>query len=149
MASIFERLIVNKDGTQTLLTEEEYNAKAKAKSRLPSEDKLLSDYSQLDSQSQQRLNRFMKNLLTVQRAEKKAELDAININADISKEFKKVSEAKGIPYCAFCGRKKNSVKQLLTGYCGICICDECVSKCDAALEKAMGENWQEEYRTRK
>ena len=36
--------------------------------------------------------------------------------------------------CSFCGKSENSVKKLLAGPSGVCICDECVETCMSILE---------------
>lgn len=42
--------------------------------------------------------------------------------------------------CSFCGKSENSVKKLLAGPSGVCICDECVETCMSILEyEADGE----------
>lgn len=39
--------------------------------------------------------------------------------------------------CSFCGKSENSVKKLLAGPSGVCICDECVETCMSILEYEM------------
>lgn len=39
--------------------------------------------------------------------------------------------------CSFCGKSENSVKKLLAGPSGVCICDECVETCMSILEYDM------------
>lgn len=36
--------------------------------------------------------------------------------------------------CSFCGKSENSVKKLLAGPSGVCICDECVETCMSILD---------------
>ena len=36
--------------------------------------------------------------------------------------------------CSFCGKSEDSVKKLLAGPSGVCICDECVETCMSILE---------------
>lgn len=39
--------------------------------------------------------------------------------------------------CSFCGKSEDSVKKLLAGPSGVCICDECVETCMSILEYDM------------
>ncbi len=41
--------------------------------------------------------------------------------------------------CSFCGKSENSVKKLLAGPSGVCICDECVETCMSILDYETDE----------
>ena len=43
---------------------------------------------------------------------------------------------KGLPYCEFCGKTKNKVKVLVAGP-SVYICDECISLCQAVVNKEL------------
>lgn len=42
--------------------------------------------------------------------------------------------------CSFCGKSENSVKKLLAGPSGVCICDECVETCMSILDYEFDES---------
>ena len=98
--------------------------------RYVSPDAMMRDYCRLNTEYQTKADKYIRNLMRIQRAEngEKAILNRIE------RRFKQ--ENKGTGYtCSFCGRPETEAKRMIMGPQKVVICDECVELCGEILSE--------------
>jgi len=101
--------------------------------RYDSPEALVRDYSRLNTEYQKKADKYIRNLVRLQRAEngEKAQIDRIE------RKFKKENKDAGY-ICNFCGRPEAQAHRMIMGPDKVVICDECVKLCEEIMsEKDM------------
>lgn len=106
-----------------------------------STDKLLEDYNYLSDARKNKADKYIKNLVRIEQAER-----GINwAETEIKRDMKKVNiDDHEEYYCSFCGKPSKDVKKMIAGPHEVFICDECVGICGEILEEEMGTDGGEE-----
>lgn len=94
-----------------------------------SNDAFLRDYNKLNQENKIKAGRFIKNLLTIQRAENKLE-QKISV---LTGESRRSSSGSNIR-CDFCGKQADDVSRMIAGN-EVYICNECVDFCSIILKE--------------
>jgi len=96
--------------------------------RYESAEALLRDYYRLSTEYRYKVDKYIRNLMRIQRAEngEKAQIGRIE------RMFKK--ERDGAEYiCNFCGRTEAEAHHMIMGPGKVVICDECVKLCEELM----------------
>jgi len=96
-----------------------------------STDKLLEDYAYLSQARKAKADRYIKNLVRIEHAERSVAW----AEKEMSREMKKIG-ADDIDECrcSFCGKSSNDVQKMIAGP-GVFICDECIGICSEILSE--------------
>jgi len=98
------------------------------------DEALLSDYQKLSQEYKNKVGRYIKNILRLQRAESKLQRK-LNLFTG-SLEMSEIS--KEVFFCNFCGKSKDEVYKLIASESGndtVFICDECSRLCVEILDE--------------
>ncbi len=105
------------------------------------DETLLRDYGKLSKQHKSKAEKYIKNLLRLQKADKALSKAA----ADVEKELRKI-EPPELPKtirCSFCGKTEHKCRKLVDGPNNVFICDECIGICDEIMDDKLGGEWIE------
>ncbi len=109
-----------------------------------SNDALLQDYEKLDQEYKNKVGKYIKNLLKIQRAESGVSAQLFKLERTqmlaIRKDPKKY-------YCSFCGKTDDDANRLIVGPNRVCICDECARLCGEILDDTEAEDSGHEEET--
>ncbi len=102
-----------------------------------SESSFLKDYRGLTAEHRDKVDRFLKKLTQIQRAEQ-------HLTAEIrSIEWKRrEDERKGI-HCSFCGKYVDDCVRVIAGPNEVYICDECARLCGQILDEEETKDAEE------
>ena len=105
-------------------------------------DALLSDYNSLPEIEQNRVGKYLKNLVRIQKASRALNFADKQVQRELNKHITPYaggySELDDIS-CSFCGKPIDEAKKIIAGLLGIYICDECVGLCNEILEEEIGK----------
>lgn len=97
-----------------------------------SEDAFLADYRKLTPAYQDKVGRYTRKLLQIQRAEQ-------NLTAEIHHiEWKRKSDGRDGIKCSFCGKHQDDCERIIAGP-QVLICDECARLCGQVLDDLDAE----------
>ena len=89
-------------------------------------DDLLSDYNSLPEIEQNRVGKYLKNLVRIHKAIASLNFADRQVNWELSKQrIEPYTEAEEIK-CSFCGKSSNEVEKMIVASDDVCICNECV-----------------------
>lgn len=96
--------------------------------RYASPDAMLRDYNRLNTEYQMKADKYIRNLMRIQRAENGEKA----ILSRIERKFKQENKGTG-HICSFCGRPEAEAQRMIMGPKQVVICDECVKLCEEIL----------------
>ena len=91
----------------------------------PTQISIFDNVKMLTSYNQQRVDRFIRNLLIVQNGEKKLAREEVPVRAEAEKLTIR---------CSFCGKPQSLCDHLIAGNNHSYICDDCVNLCSDILK---------------
>ena len=102
-------------------------------------DALLSDYNSLPEIEQNRVGKYLKNLVRIHKATASLDFADRQVKRELNKQgIAPYTEAEEIK-CSFCGKSSNEVEKMIVASDDICICNECVGLCSEVLQEEMGK----------
>jgi len=100
-------------------------------------DALLSDYNCLPEIEQDRVGKYLKNLVRIHKATASLDFADRQVKRELNKQhIEPYTEAEEIK-CSFCGKSSNEVEKMIVASDDICICNECVGLCSEVLQEEM------------
>lgn len=90
------------------------------------EEAFLNDYRKLSEEYQGKVDRYMRKLLQIQRAEQKVTAKVHSMGLDRREEMRTVIR------CSFCGKHQDDCERIVAGPHAY-ICDECIRLCGKIL----------------
>ena len=109
-----------------------------------SEESFLEDYQKLDSDNKELAEKFMKNLMRLQRAEN-------GIDSQMKRIERKYNclpnTGQGKIFCSFCGKPQyEAIRIVAAGKppSQVYICDACISLCNEIMEESKDEKQETE-----
>lgn len=92
---------------------------------------LVRDYSKLNQENKNKVGKYIKNLLKIQRAEDGVRAQLFKLERPQILSMKKEPKTH---YCSFCGRSEYDAFRMIAGPNSVCICDECARLCGEVLD---------------
>ena len=100
-------------------------------------DDLLSDYNSLPEIEQNRVGKYLKNLVRIHKAIASLNFADRQVIWELSKQrIEPYTEAEEIK-CSFCGKSSNEVEKMIVASDDVCICNECVGLCSEVLQEEI------------
>lgn len=98
-----------------------------------STDKLLEDYAYLSQVRKAKVDRYIKNLVRIEQAER----GVAWAEKEVKREMCKIgAEDTDTCRCSFCGKSSDEVDRMIAGT-GVYICSECIELCGEILVEEM------------
>lgn len=104
------------------------------------EDALVRDYSRLSQEGKEKVWKYMKNLIRLQKAEREIANKLYELKG--SPETEDSERTTGEVFCDFCGKPQHELRHIIAGP-DVYICDECVKICEEVLEEVEAEDAEE------
>ena len=95
------------------------------------DEKMLKDFNKLSYEYQRKVERYMKDLLRIQRKEQKIEAEIRRIEFQRKQEDKEGASFR----CSFCGNHTDEVEFMISGPDEVYICDQCADACNQLLKE--------------
>lgn len=100
---------------------------------------LLSDYNSLPEIEQNRVGKYLKNLVQIHKAAASLDFADLQVKRELNRRhIEPYTEAEEIK-CSFCGKSSNEVEKMVVASDDICICNECVGLCSEVLQAEMSK----------
>ena len=105
-------------------------------------DALLFDYNSLPEIEQNRVGKYLKNLVRIHKATVSLDFADRQVKRVLNKQhIEPYTEAEEIK-CSFCGKSSNEVEKMIVASDDICIYNECVGLCSEVLQEEMSKKYK-------
>ncbi len=104
-------------------------------------DALVRDYYKLSQENKEKVCKYVKNLIRLQKAEREVTDKLYELKG--SPEAAGHEKTTGEVFCDFCGKPQHEVRRLIAGP-DVFICDECARICGEILDEIDREDVDEE-----